>query len=248
MKSFASFIPLLLFCAVAPSFAWNIPFTSRPSLSSKLEERTGGIADFSSYSYTGNYLINGTVDLELANGSVISLPVTTIFDDDNQRIFSGLVGGGGSFVVLHNASYVFGLPIPGNPCFVNDGAPGGWNYTREIEEYGKAFHYGSYYKLFSKIDQWFGNILDQTTCGGLRLPANFETLDNILLRQTYIYAAYDPVNDVCFRQNSILRNHLISYRTSAEVDFDPYFELPSSCATPSSWCDTFFPSGNPCFA
>jgi hypothetical protein len=216
------------------------------------------ISNFIPYSYTGNYLINGTVDLEQPDGSIISLEVTTVFDDENKRIFSGLVGGGGSYVVLENASYVFGLPLPGNPCFYNGNNITGWTYTKEMEEYSKAFHYGKYYKLFTsnktytrwftRIDQWLGNFLDQTTCGGIRFFSNFETTSsNVLYKQTYVYTSYDPVNNVCYRQNSILQNHLSTYRTKSQVDFNQYFVLPKSCDTPLSWCDNFFPSGNPCF-
>lgn len=208
------------------------------------------IKKFAPYSYTGNYKINGTVQSQsFIGGNITSDPITTIFNSDKKRLYSGYQLGNATFLVFENISYVYGNLFGGACFWIN------FTYDQEIAAYSQARHFAStivevddYDDDYDdqRIDFWGGSINEAASCN-VRLNAVFQTRPgNILIQESY--ELDQPTTTDCVRPYYIVKNNINTIRGVSDVE--SFFTIPPQCYPPFvlSFCEKVYPINNPCIS
>lgn len=187
---------------------------------------------FQPYSFSGNYIANGTNCVTNQLQPTSCSPTTIVFDSANQRIFIDI---GSKYWLFPNGAYVTGVPQLGPQC----SKVANYNYTTQFLNYQNA-------RLTVGIPslgaQYMGALLDLASCDD-RLYSVFTTAFGVLTK--WDFEQPFPIGPVCLDVHGVITYDRYDFTSDRNKYFiSPIF--PANCATPVDFCSTVYGPGNAC--
>jgi len=183
------------------------------------------------------YIINGTYCQNIFGPCA---NVSLVIDPPNNRMFIGL-GQFGQYVILHNASYVFGLVFTPGVC----SQVVGWNYSQQVIGWSGAASMPDSRQPDRSI--FTGLVHDVGGCAhdlSLTVRQLNEFITELSFDQRVQYDATGNGTFICFLTKGSIEYSISTLdRHSSRA---AYFVIPPECSTPIDYCAFAYPPGNPC--